>query len=336
MEEKIPKNVHEMNMDADDDDGSYYGSCYGYEDLTFLEACIEQDVEAVQAILDENPTEEEINERDRSGRTGLSHTCAHGVLPVLDMLAEIPEVDPNIPDKEGNTPLIFSSQAGHTDVVRILLQDFKIIRIDQQNKLGFTALMKSAIQGRTDCARLLLYAGADPKLRDHGRKLCAEEWARFVGRKECAESIAKFSNTKRFCLKSRLNQNVERCSSVPDLASDQLSRSDSTKQSKKRRGGSLRRKLKNILPHNTESLGINLSSPGSPFAVIARCVSTPVLPGVISPVESSSLRRPVSADNIPRVEITVPMDEDGTHVETNMIARRKAAKRNAQQDYSVR
>ena len=28
------------------------------------------------------------------------------------MLSEIPEVDVNIPDKEGNTPIIFAAQAG--------------------------------------------------------------------------------------------------------------------------------------------------------------------------------------------------------------------------------
>ena len=44
-------------------------------------------------------------------------------------------------------------------MVRMMLQDFKGIRIDQPNRLGCTALMKAAIQGRTDCARLLLYAG---------------------------------------------------------------------------------------------------------------------------------------------------------------------------------
>jgi hypothetical protein len=55
--------------------------------------------------------------------------------------------------------LLFLLFSGHTDVVRVLLQDFKGIRIDQPNRLGFTALMKAAIQGRTDCARLLLYAG---------------------------------------------------------------------------------------------------------------------------------------------------------------------------------
>ncbi|XP_050418548.1 ankyrin repeat domain-containing protein 24 [Patella vulgata] len=298
-----------MNMDTDDeDDCGFLG--YGYEDLTFLEACLDSDIEAIQAIIEENPTEDEINERDRSGRTGMSHICAAGLYPAIDILSDAPEIDINIPDKEGNSPLIFAAQAGHTDVVRLLLQEYKGIRIDHANKLGFTALMKAAIQGRTDCSRLLLYAGADPKLRDHGRKLCAEEWARYCGRKDCAEAISKFSNTKRFLQRSRLAQATERCSSVPDLASDIFSgTSPQQRQSHKRQ--SLRKKIKKMLPCNNENIGLSLGEPGSPFAVIARCVSSPVLPGVLSPVNSPpSLRRPVSADDIPKVEITLPYDEE--------------------------
>ena len=41
---------------------------YMYDEYTLLEAVIERDIEAVQAILDDNPTEEELNERDKSGR----------------------------------------------------------------------------------------------------------------------------------------------------------------------------------------------------------------------------------------------------------------------------
>ena len=41
---------------------------YMYDEYTLLEAVIERDIEAVQAILDDNPTEDELNERDKSGR----------------------------------------------------------------------------------------------------------------------------------------------------------------------------------------------------------------------------------------------------------------------------
>ncbi|KAK7506271.1 hypothetical protein BaRGS_00002383, partial [Batillaria attramentaria] len=311
-----------VEMESDEDENGYVESTYCYEDLTFLEACLEADLDAIQAIVEENPTEEEINERDRCGRTGLSHLSANGLAPGVDILSDVPEVDVNIPDKEGNTPLIFAAQAGHTDVVRLLLQDFKGIRIDQPNRLGFTALMKAAIQGRTDCARLLLYAGADPKLRDSGRKLCAEEWARYCGRKDCADAIAKFSNTKRFCMRSRISSNpaLERSNSLPDLFAGQQERP----KTPHKRSHSLRKKIRKILPGNHDSNTLNVTNAGSPFAVIARCVSTPALPGGLK--SPPAMKRPVSADNIPRVEVTIPFDED-THAankqEYPMYSRRR-------------
>lgn len=80
------------------------------------------------------------------------------------------------------------------------------------NKLGQTALIKAAIQGRANCARILLKAGhpknifnlltpkyfvfpilgADPFRRDNGRQLTALEWAKFVGRAESAQAIGEF------------------------------------------------------------------------------------------------------------------------------------------------
>ncbi|XP_076459480.1 uncharacterized protein LOC143292784 isoform X2 [Babylonia areolata] len=311
-------------MESDEDDSvCVEDGSYSYEDLTFLEACLEADLDAIQAILEENPTEEEINERDRCGRTGLSHLCSNGLAQAVDILSDVPEVDVNIPDKEGNTPLIFAAQAGHTDVVRVMLQEFKGIRTDQPNRLGFTALMKAAIQGRTDCARLLLYAGADPKLRDSGRKLCAEEWARFCGRKDCADAIAKFSNTKRFCLKARIASNgggLERSNSLPDLFAQQQDRP----KTQHKRSHSLRKKIRKILPGHHDSNSLNVTSAGSPFAVIARCVSTPALPGGLK--SPPMMKRPVSADNIPRVEVTVPFDEDthaSSRTEYPMCSRRR-------------
>ena len=54
--------------------------------------------------------------------------------------------------------LVYVCVSGHAEVVSILLH-MRGIRIDQCNNLGFTALMKAAIQGRTKCAKLILFAG---------------------------------------------------------------------------------------------------------------------------------------------------------------------------------
>lgn len=49
--------------------------------------------------------------------------------------------------------------AGYKEILKVLLNDFRKIKVDQKSKAGFTALMKAAIQGRTACAKLILFAG---------------------------------------------------------------------------------------------------------------------------------------------------------------------------------
>ena len=89
-------------------------------------------------------------------------------------------IDFNSCDSEGNTPLHYAAQAGHVEVVSFLLNkvsnrqrhafqgveiyasffhQIRTIRIDPVNDLGFTPLMKAALQGRIKCSKLLLFSG---------------------------------------------------------------------------------------------------------------------------------------------------------------------------------
>ncbi|GAB1597541.1 uncharacterized protein LOC115217241 [Argonauta hians] len=306
--------VNSPDVDSQFSDSSMY-----YDDeYQFIDACIDGDHEAVQAILEDDCTREEINERDKSGRTGISHACSSGFYTIVEILAEVPEVEVNLPDKEGNTPLIFAAQAGQEECVRILLNDFKKIRVDHVNRAGFSALMKAAIQGRTKCAKLLLFAGSSPKLRDYGRKLCAEEWARFTGRYDCAEAIAKFTKAKRFALRTRFQNSRKKSCSEPDLSCQGTTEnnegnskhSDSNSEHRTRQGW-FRKKFKKFLHVQNDIFSRHISSElelgSSPFQVIARCVSTPLIPGAISPSNSPpSARKHHCSESIkiPRVEVT--------------------------------
>ena len=81
------------------------------------------------------------------------------MIEMLDLLEDMPGIDYNLPDSEGNTPLHFAAQAGHVEVVSFLLSKVRTIQIDPVNRLGFTPLMKAAIQGRVKCSKLLLFSG---------------------------------------------------------------------------------------------------------------------------------------------------------------------------------
>ncbi|XP_065340643.1 photoreceptor ankyrin repeat protein-like isoform X2 [Cloeon dipterum] len=165
--------------------------------ISLVRVCREGDESGLQELmtgangLQLQPSD--VNCFDSSGRTPVSYIASSGSLAMLEALAQFPAVDFNYPDNEGNTPLHFAAQAGHVEVLNLLLSRCSSVEVDSRNSLGFTPLMKAALQGRTKCAKLLLFAGASPALRDLGRGFRAEQWARYCGRHMCAEVIDKFS-----------------------------------------------------------------------------------------------------------------------------------------------
>lgn len=49
--------------------------------------------------------------------------------------------------------------AGHATITNYLLNYFPGLDLERRNIFGFTALMKAAMQGRTECIRALMLAG---------------------------------------------------------------------------------------------------------------------------------------------------------------------------------
>jgi len=267
------------------------------DDISFLEACQECDEDALYEIIQDGVTYENVNERDKSGRTGLSYACGSGFLPILELLVQVEEVDVNRPDKDGNTPLIFAAQAGHADVVNYLLHNFRRVRIDQASHAGCTALMKASIQGRTRCAKLLLFAGANPNRRDTGRGLCAEEWAKFCGRHACSDAIAKYIHSKKYMLKKTFMMSKEKWSSEPEL----LSRKHKAETEKpKKEGGWITRHLSFKRKKGSR---MQEAPTISEMKEQGRCSSTPILvtTDCSTPPEeqtSSAIRRPSCIDGV--------------------------------------
>jgi hypothetical protein len=84
--------------------------------------------------------------------------------------------DPNVGDKNGDTPLILASRTGFSEGVSRLLMYRALV--DKTNRLGETALI-TAIQARqTGIVKLLLQAGADPDKADHAAGYTARDYAK--------------------------------------------------------------------------------------------------------------------------------------------------------------
>lgn len=68
----------------------------------------------------------------------------------------------NVNSVSGNTPLILAADAGHGDVVRLLIQNKA--KVDIANKAGDTALAAAVRKDDTVMAKILLDHGANPYL----------------------------------------------------------------------------------------------------------------------------------------------------------------------------
>ncbi|XP_072139623.1 ankyrin repeat domain-containing protein 33B-like isoform X2 [Mobula birostris] len=120
----------------------------------------------------------------RMPETGLMVACYQGFMDIVFILAQCPHLDVNWQDKEENTALIIAAQAGHITITNYLLNYYPGIDIERRNVHGFTALMKAGMQGRSDCVRALMLAGADIDATDPGKGLTPQQWAQFTGRFE--------------------------------------------------------------------------------------------------------------------------------------------------------
>ncbi|XP_003408195.3 ankyrin repeat domain-containing protein 33B [Loxodonta africana] len=161
------------------------------EAATLLRAACANDVELLRALVRRGPSVEEVRETDRNGRTGLIVACYHGFVDTVVALAECPHVDVNWQDLEGNTALIVAAQAGHAIITNYLLNYFPGLDLERRNVFGLTALMKASMQGRTECIRALMLAGADVHARDPRRGLSSQEWAAYTGRTEAVRLIQR-------------------------------------------------------------------------------------------------------------------------------------------------
>ncbi|XP_077347983.1 ankyrin repeat domain-containing protein 33B isoform X2 [Lithobates pipiens] len=161
------------------------------EPLTVYKACTTNNAIVLKALMRQGLTEEEVCETDRNNRTGLLVACYQGYVDIVIALSQCPYIDVNWQDNDGNTSLITAAQAGHITITNFLLNYYPGLDIEKRNIHGFTALMKASIQGRTDCVRALMLAGADIHAVDPNRGLTSREWARFTGRYDTAYLMQK-------------------------------------------------------------------------------------------------------------------------------------------------
>eukprot|EP00494_Astrolonche_serrata_P034443 UN34712 len=113
---------------------------------TLLRAVTENDIEKMKTIFDSNDIDINMkidsSDIDRRGYSALHVAVENENLDILRLLCKHPQIDINVTDLYGDTPLIMACASvteNTIDIVNILLQK-ESVDINIQNKEGRTAL----------------------------------------------------------------------------------------------------------------------------------------------------------------------------------------------------
>eukprot|EP00741_Cyanophora_paradoxa_P010630 tig00020537_g10274.t1 len=130
----------------------------------------------------------EVNARDAEGRTALMYCARNGNRRLAALLASR-SADVNAQDRRGMTALMWASlYPGAEGVVEQLVDEARA-ETGVQDAGGWTALHYACFKGRTDVARALRAAAADPHVKDRNN-LSAVQWAAWRGHWDCAEAAS--------------------------------------------------------------------------------------------------------------------------------------------------
>ena len=101
----------------------------------------------------------------RRGETQLHHCAKNGLTTSVKRLLSIRNINVNVKDVSGSTPLHDAAENGHVEIARLLLENGADVNAKINN--GNTPLHYAAIFGHVDILHLLVENGADLEAQDH-------------------------------------------------------------------------------------------------------------------------------------------------------------------------
>ena len=108
-----------------------------------------------------------LTKQDKQGRNVFSWACLLGCQDVLDFLLENPrcvELEVNVTDRDGNSPLTLAVMSENLEVVKTVLQLMRdsflaVWEFNQANNAGICPLVQAFIQGNKKCTGILIKKG---------------------------------------------------------------------------------------------------------------------------------------------------------------------------------
>ncbi|XP_038071393.1 ankycorbin-like [Patiria miniata] len=159
-----------------------------------------------------------VNLLDHVGRSALSYACELHCNGVIRKLVRN-NVDPNVEDHNGNTPLMYCAMANNAEAIEIISRSFRRLglEVDKVNADAMTPLMEAAKNGYVECARLLAReAKASVIVRDVVRNMNAADWAREGGcsTPEVDILLPKQRTSKQSALNTAIHEHTKKSSAT--------------------------------------------------------------------------------------------------------------------------
>ncbi|WP_137862842.1 MULTISPECIES: ankyrin repeat domain-containing protein [unclassified Sphingomonas] len=146
------------------------------DSYNFLQAIRETDGAKVNKYL-ENKALRIVNTKDRSTGEGALHIVVkRSDSTYLRVLLQQDDINPNLQDGRGNTPLIIAAERGWGEGVGILLKYGA--NVNTANASGETPLIRAVQVHDIEVVRQLLTAGANPDRTDNVTGKSARDYAR--------------------------------------------------------------------------------------------------------------------------------------------------------------
>jgi len=141
----------------------------------FLKAVRDKDGAKAQTLLDTAGGGTLVNTRDSgSGEAPLHIVVRRRDIAWLGFLLQA-HADPDVRDRDGNTPLLLATVTGFTEGVRVLLSIGA--KVDLKNSAGETPLIKAVQAHDLSTTKMLLDAGANPDISDNAAGYSARQYA---------------------------------------------------------------------------------------------------------------------------------------------------------------
>jgi len=159
----------------------------------FWEAARRGKVDAVKMILRDNPTLD-VNWRnpEENQSTALRQACADGQDPIAAILLAHPDIDVNLKNRDGYTPLYSATYCGRTACVRLLLKDPRVMP-NEPNALGFLPVHRAVFYRHDDIIKWWIASGREMDLGKPGDdRLDAIGEAKKIRSADVAELLERF------------------------------------------------------------------------------------------------------------------------------------------------